>query len=93
VTTSKIPKGDHRSRQQLLDAIPTTREKFTISETARLLHRDEQQVYNLIYTGALTAMNIGTKPQIRAMYRVFRKDLIEFITADQARGSRVGKDA
>lgn len=65
--------------QRLIDGIPTTREKFTISEVARFLRCTEHHIYNLIYIGALPAVNIATKPQDRAMYRIYRADLITFL--------------
>ena len=70
---------DRVETQKLIDGIPTTREKFTISEVARFLRCTEHHIYNLIYIGALPAVNIATKPQDRAMYRIYRADLIKFL--------------
>lgn len=61
------------------DAIPTTREKFLVSEVAKYLRCTEQHVYNLIDAGALRAVNIANRPGDRAMYRIFRTDLLKFL--------------
>ena len=87
MTANKDRLSASRTRAQLLAAIPTNREKFTISETAKLLHRPEQQIYNLIYSGELPARNIATRPELRAMYRILRSDLVKYIEA-QPEGSR-----
>lgn len=80
MTTSSKQTGGGQIRQRLLAEIASDPlEKFTVSETARHLHRSEQEIYNLIYTGSLVAMNIGAKPHGRAMYRILRQKLVDFI--------------
>ncbi len=71
--------SDAKSVQQAIDRIPVTREKFLVSEIAGFLLCTEQHVYNLIYVGALPAFNIATKPDEKAMYRIFRTDLVKFL--------------
>lgn len=84
MTTPRDQRDFGRPREEMLSRIPENRRIFTVADTAGLLRCKEQDVYNFIYTGQLSAVNIATRPQLKAMYRIYREDLVRFIRAQQA---------